>query len=458
MPHPSHTAPTRPHRSLWLGVLALALGSSLACDVSQRADAPLFSEPVNDWADALTDAQEAWLNQILREHREATRVQIAVLTVLTTAPETIEDYSMQMAEVWRGGDAGDDQGVLFTLAIDDRRMRLEVGLGLEPVLTDGVSRTILDAIKPDLRDGRAGDGVTKVVASLLSHTGGEALATKTVQTPSGTSSGAEARTPGTVTTVNGATSLAGRYVVAVGLAFLLLWFLVFRTKAGDSPRPHQRYRAHAATGALCYLAVTVLAFAWPIDVMMGAIATHDSLSPGDWTLVSWLVPVVAIMWLFFYRDLVLTRIRFAPRVCGECAEDMTRAEAKKGEERLDTGQRAEVRIKSVEYDLWSCGCDTVRVEDYPGTKPSPACPACSYRTFRLARAHTIRAATYHRSGLRALQHACAHCGHVEARQERIARKQRRVVAGGYSGGSSGGGGGWSGGGGSFGGGGASASW
>jgi uncharacterized protein len=112
---------------------------------------PDLRRPVTDTAGLLSASdQEAVADRLVRLRSE-TGVQMAVLLVNTTEGVPIEDYSMQAAEAWRGGEAGRDNGLLLVLAVKDRRMRLEVGYGLEEHLPDGTVRRLLDAQGPRMR-------------------------------------------------------------------------------------------------------------------------------------------------------------------------------------------------------------------------------------------------------------------------------------------------------------------
>lgn len=74
--------------------------------------------------------------------------------------ESLEDYSIRLAEQWKVGQKGLDNGVIFLVFLQDRKMRLEVGYGLEPTLTDAVASTILStAVAPRFREGRVADGI-----------------------------------------------------------------------------------------------------------------------------------------------------------------------------------------------------------------------------------------------------------------------------------------------------------
>ena len=81
--------------------------------------------------------------------------------------ESLEDYSIRLAKAWRIGQKGLDNGVIFLVFLDDRKMRIEVGYGLEGNLTDAVSSSILrDVVAPRFREGRIAEGIGAGLASI----------------------------------------------------------------------------------------------------------------------------------------------------------------------------------------------------------------------------------------------------------------------------------------------------
>lgn len=138
---------------------------------AEAGELPTIDEPVNDYVGVYTDAEIEPLNQRLVEHHRQTGVQMAVLVVETTGPEhTIESFSLEVAERWGGGDAERDDGLLFTLAIDDRENRLEVGYGLESAIPDAYAQSALDDIRVLLREERYADATHRVIDDVVTAT------------------------------------------------------------------------------------------------------------------------------------------------------------------------------------------------------------------------------------------------------------------------------------------------
>src|SRR5437763_1057280 len=110
------------------------------------ADYPNYSGYVNDFAHILSDQFIQQLDNKLAAFDKKTTDQIAVVTIQTTKSETIEEYSIHLADKWKPGQKGKDNGVIMLFAMQDRQMRIEVGRGLEGDLTDIQARHILDTI------------------------------------------------------------------------------------------------------------------------------------------------------------------------------------------------------------------------------------------------------------------------------------------------------------------------
>jgi len=131
---------------------AVLLCATLGAASAQTGPLPTIDAPVVDLANVLSPDAETRISGRLQELRDTSGVQMSVLTITTTHGVPIEEFATDAFARWGGGTAHRNDGVLFVLAVDDRRNRIEVGYGLEPVLTDGEAMTILESIKPSLRE------------------------------------------------------------------------------------------------------------------------------------------------------------------------------------------------------------------------------------------------------------------------------------------------------------------
>jgi uncharacterized protein len=152
--------------------LALVLALAAHADVA----VPDLSARVTDLTATLTSDQRDALETKLAAFESRKGSQVAVLLVPTTAPEAIEQYSLRVVEAWQLGRKGVDDGALLLVAKEDRELRIEVGYGLEGVLTDAVSRRIIDeTIVPYFRQGDFYRGIDTGIDRMLKVIDGEPL-------------------------------------------------------------------------------------------------------------------------------------------------------------------------------------------------------------------------------------------------------------------------------------------
>src|SRR5688572_28329893 len=107
---------------------------------------PALTARVTDLTTTLSAQQRAALEERLAAFEARKGSQIAVLIVPTTAPETIEQYAIRVAEQWKVGRKGIDDGAILLVALKDRALRIEVGYGLEGVLPDAVAKRIVEEV------------------------------------------------------------------------------------------------------------------------------------------------------------------------------------------------------------------------------------------------------------------------------------------------------------------------
>lgn len=125
---------------------------------------PAIDSPITDVAGVLSEEKRAALSQLLVQHKTESGVQLALLLVRTSDGEPIEDYALRAAIAWGGGEKRKDDGALFVMAVDDRRMRLELGYGLESMVSDATAAEVLEELKPFLREGNY-DGAAAYLVS-----------------------------------------------------------------------------------------------------------------------------------------------------------------------------------------------------------------------------------------------------------------------------------------------------
>jgi uncharacterized protein len=165
---------TRPHR---IGCAALGAGFCLAALVAAAQVAvPQLTAPVVDLTGTLSGGAVSRIERQLTDLQAKKGSQIAVLIVPSTQPEDIEQYGIRVAEQWKLGRKGVDDGAILLVAKNDRRVRIEVGYGLEGALSDAVSNRIIDeTVAPHFKLGDFDGGVEAGVGQMISVVNGEPL-------------------------------------------------------------------------------------------------------------------------------------------------------------------------------------------------------------------------------------------------------------------------------------------
>lgn len=157
--------------------LTLAIAITLAVPwLSFAQTAITYPEPqyVSDYANVLSAEEENALAEKVLQFRQETSNEIAVLVIPTTEPETIEQYSIHVTDKWKIGEKGKDNGLLLTVAVNDRAMRLEVGRGLEGAIPDITATKILDAYaRPAFKEGKFYEGINAALDQTMALAKGE---------------------------------------------------------------------------------------------------------------------------------------------------------------------------------------------------------------------------------------------------------------------------------------------
>jgi uncharacterized protein len=168
----------------WLLLLAVLGTAAAAPSAAQSTPAggtglqavPKLTARVTDLTGTLTAEQQTQLEQRLAAFESAKGSQLAVLIVPTTAPEAIEQYSIRVVDEWKLGRKSVDDGALLIVAKDDHRVRIEVGRGLEGVLTDAMSnRIISETVTPAFRQGNFYGGIDAGLEAMMKLIEGEPL-------------------------------------------------------------------------------------------------------------------------------------------------------------------------------------------------------------------------------------------------------------------------------------------
>ena len=155
---------------IFLGFLSFINFSVLA----QKEIPELWGQRVHDEAKVLSPQTVNYLEQQLKTFEDSTTNQIAILIVSSLDGEVIETYALRAAEKWKLGSKANDNGAILVVSINDRKMRIEVGQGLEGPLPDATcNRIIRNEMAPNFRKGDYNAGVSAAVTAIMQAIKGE---------------------------------------------------------------------------------------------------------------------------------------------------------------------------------------------------------------------------------------------------------------------------------------------
>jgi uncharacterized protein len=351
------------------------------------------------------------------------------------------------------GKAGKDNGVLVLHILDQRRIEIETGYGMEGILPDAKCHWITEEIAvPFFKKNSFADGHYEVIRALvraikqpdIKHS--ELVSQRVTQ-------------PGTTTdrlpTIETHDAIAlkyapiadrflyGRWTPVVFLALGGLIFVLVTASYRSRSRgqePYARYKLLQSGSARLQYVSTLPVAASAYFAEYSRTGTFFSVAP---------VLVGSLFFMYWRRRKALNALREAPRIC-QCGKPMRRLDETEDDAYIAKGNVAEEAIHSMDYDVWLCACGKSKIEAYKGTSFATPCPKCSYRTFRVTDTRTLRAATTMSTGLSETTHTCANCNYskVDTHVIPMISTSSNSSGSGSSGGSSGSfGGGSSGGGG-----------
>jgi uncharacterized protein len=158
--------------------LASALGLALfgGSEIGRGAELPKLNGRVNDYAGFLSRDAAMRLERVLAQYEQQTGHQFVLLTIASLDGDPIEDLSIRVAEAWKVGSKGRDDGLIFVVAKAEHKTRIEVGYGLEGAVPDALAKRILDEyVRPRFQHGDFGGGIFAGFEQLMHAGAGESL-------------------------------------------------------------------------------------------------------------------------------------------------------------------------------------------------------------------------------------------------------------------------------------------
>jgi uncharacterized protein len=168
-------------RALLLAIAALMVSAQVAMAYSSPGKPTGY---VSDFAGIVSAETKATLESQLYQLEASTSAQVAVVTITSLGNDTIENYAEKLFQEWGIGQKGKDNGALLLIAVDDREMRIEVGYGLEPIITDALSSNIIrNIITPAFKAGDYNRGVLEGTEALIAAAYGDETVASATSAP-----------------------------------------------------------------------------------------------------------------------------------------------------------------------------------------------------------------------------------------------------------------------------------
>ncbi|GAB4124506.1 MAG: YgcG family protein [Sideroxydans sp.] len=250
--------------------LLLAVLLLVAAAARGEVAVPSLTQRVTDLTATLDPSQVQALAAKLTALETAKGAQLAILLVPTTQPETVEQYALRVAEAWRLGRKGVDDGILLLVAKEDRKLRIEVGYGLEGALNDATAKRIIsEIITPAFQQGDFYGGLDAGVEAISRVVQGEPLPSPNKQ----------------VASDNGDT--LGN-LLGIGLVIFFMGNLVLRQLIGRLP---SGLVVGALVGGVAWLmlaslfaalVIGLIAFLLSLGFGSHALVSHGGLGGGGW--------------------------------------------------------------------------------------------------------------------------------------------------------------------------------
>ena len=161
----------------WLSLLSLLTPNLTNAALAESlVDIPAYVVPITDLTGTLSQGQKTQLDYRLTAIKQDKGAQVAILLLPSVKPETIEQFGIRLAESWKIGRRGIDDGVIVVVAKSDRKMRIEVGYGLEGAIPDAVAKRIISEIMvPRFKQEHYFGGLSEAVNALEKQISGESL-------------------------------------------------------------------------------------------------------------------------------------------------------------------------------------------------------------------------------------------------------------------------------------------
>ncbi|MCJ7589032.1 MAG: TPM domain-containing protein [Candidatus Aminicenantes bacterium] len=414
-------------------VICFTITMPLAAAAERVEDVPnplaASGQYVGDGAGVLGPAYIDLINDICVRLKQATGSELAVITVRDLGGTTVEDFAERLFKRFGIGEKGKDNGLLILFALDDRAVRIEVGYGLESVVTDAQSGRLLDehAVPFLARDefGRGLFAVAKAAAETVAAASGTgatlglsadpaAWPEQPKPVPSAESSDKAAVSASADKAAGRASFVPSLILTGAVLGLTGLW--VFSALGRFGRKRSKAERVKAASSGVGYLVLMWIAA--PVAVIVLLATGGFVLGP----LLSALSPVVAtILWSKTRKGMKAHAANYR-LPCASCGSAMDLIPEDMDDAQLTTEELAEEKAGGMDYELWTCPKCGAGERFAVKLGKASGCPKCKRRTLVRASATLVAATTSH-GGRERVVDACKNpkCDYVKTWERSTAR-------------------------------------
>lgn len=349
--------------------LLLASAAAHADEMSERISLIPNPRPEGSWvADpaGMAAPRKSEIDRLIQDYERETSGEIAVVILPSIGQITPKEFATKLFETWGIGKKGKDNGVLVLHILDQRRVEIETGYGMEGSIPDAAcSRIIDDIARPFFRAGSFADGHLEIVRALIRAAKTESrdlnALTRDLKTKPGDSVQTlpplpvrdaieRAHAPLYMQIIQNI--FAQGFVLTATLAWLLRIFLLYRKrKTGIATKDYDIYSNTHSSGYAAGVGFGIF------GAMVEYSARYTLWSLG-------IAPVAFWIFWFAYTFIVNIRIRSKPRICPKCASKMKRAEYGERNRYLSEKEQFRQGTGKADYDVWYCACGEVLKEAY----------------------------------------------------------------------------------------------
>lgn len=395
---------------------------------TQQSDAKVFTSDPDDLIDP---ASQSEIDRLLYNAKQQLSAEIFVVALESTGDVNLKAFATELfnytdnanpSKSWHIGNKEKDNGLLILFVLDQRKVTMETGYGLEGVLPDAICSRIIDNnMVPLMKEGQYGPGLLAGVQAVLKVLSDPAAAAEIYADPA------------VLRKAQWEQKKAMLLNVFIGYLILTLIVLIFSIQSTSK-------KLKSVTGMEPYEAYKVL-----------------NTSVTSYQILAFMFPLTMVAFLMFYKKKARS-FRKKPRACPQCSKPLVLMSEKQEDAYLTAGQQSEEMVGSVDYDAWvclDCGHRTFLSYTKAFTRYQP-CPKCRFKTYAQTSDRIVSSPTPISAGQGVHVFTCANCGHEALKYYAIPMiiilpSNRGGGGGGFGGGGGGFGGGSSGGGGATGG-------